>query len=62
MYLLSKVIRPGLPVLIVFINLVATVSTADPGKHRDQSLQGEYMGVIDGEHGPKKMGVQVGEG
>ena len=62
MYLLGTAIRPKRTFLLVFISLVslvASVSTGEPGKHRDQSLQGEYMGVIDGENGPKKLGVQV---
>ena len=28
-------------------------------KHRDISLQGDYMGVVEGKEGPKKLGVQV---
>lgn len=58
MYLFSKMTPTGLTMLAIFGFLVQT-GAADSSKHRDNVLQGEYMGVIDGEHGPKKLGVQV---
>ena len=44
--------------LVGFV-LIAANLTADEPKHRDLQLQGEYIGVIEGKEGPKKLGVQV---